>query len=159
MRLRLRSVTGQNFEAELPDDATVRDLHHKVQEELSVPPEQQRLIFSGRELTESQRTLSSYSIRDESIVHLVVRRGAPQIQQLHQPSAPDESVVVSMPSGEEQQRASAAAAFSGDEAYEIYNISRLVMVFAILDFVSFVKAKSDGFSFSCSSQEYQHLSY
>ncbi|XP_003746973.1 NEDD8 [Galendromus occidentalis] len=71
MLIKVKTLTGKEIEIDIEPTDKVERIKERVEEKEGIPPAQQRLIFSGKQMNDD-KTASDYKVTGGSVLHLVL---------------------------------------------------------------------------------------
>lgn len=79
----VKTLTGQTITLDMIESDTIEAVKYALKKETAIPPEMQKLIFSGKQL-ENYKTLTDYNVQNEQTLYLVCNLSQHEIYQSYE---------------------------------------------------------------------------
>ena len=71
IQIKVKNLNGKDIELNIDPNIKIERIKEQIEEKEGVPPLQQRLIFSGKQMSD-EKTATDYKIQAGSVIHLVL---------------------------------------------------------------------------------------
>ncbi|GES89795.1 NEDD8 precursor [Rhizophagus clarus] len=69
MLIKIITITGKEFELDIEESGTVENIKERLEEKEGIPPAQQCIIYSGKQLKDEKKTVKDYGIEAVRLIY------------------------------------------------------------------------------------------
>lgn len=71
MHITVKTLTGKELSFDFDPKITVAEIKENIEEKEGIPPAQQRIIFSGKQMTDT-KNIEDHSVKENDTLHLIL---------------------------------------------------------------------------------------
>ncbi|RVD92338.1 putative NEDD8 protein [Tubulinosema ratisbonensis] len=72
MLIKVKLITGKEIEVEINKSTVVKEIKKQIEDKELFPPEQQKLVFSGKVLSNEEESVEEIGLGNGSVLHMIL---------------------------------------------------------------------------------------
>lgn len=72
MIIKIKLITGKEIEIDVDRITTVKDIKQQIEDKEFFPPEQQKLVYSGKVLSNESETVEEIGLSNGNVLHMIL---------------------------------------------------------------------------------------